>query len=117
MTFELFRQAVFTLAVAPSLYYVVCVVAAIFYQRRRPSDVPKFLPPISLLKPVRGLDRHGYENFASYCCLDYPRYEILFCVDEQQGLAVPVIEAVMREHPHIDARLLVGAQLLGVNPR
>jgi len=117
MTLELLQQAVLVLAFGPSLYYLSCVVAAFLYRRRPPWAPPDYLPPISILKPVRGLDRQAYENFASYCRLDYPQYELLFCVEDQQDPAVPAIERVIRDHPQVAARLLVGAEPLGVNPK
>jgi ceramide glucosyltransferase len=117
MTLESLRWAVLVLALGPFAYYLFCIAAALLFQRRPAGSRPDFLPPISILKPVRGLDRDAYENFASYCRVDYPQYELLFCVDDPRDSAVPVIERVIRDHPQVAARLLVGAEPLGVNPK
>ena len=65
------------LAVAPLAYYLLslyCVVAYFHELRKSPPLNSAYLPPVSILKPVRGVDREAYENFASYCRLDYPEY-------------------------------------------
>jgi len=110
------RDAVLLLAAAPLVYYMLATVAALrFFRRERARKLPNYTPPVSLLKPVRGLDFGTYENFASFCRLDYPEYEILFAVNDECDPAVPVIEQVMAEFPGRRVRLLVGAEDLGAN--
>src|SRR6266436_7841409 len=110
------RDAVLLLAAAPLVYYMLATVAALrFFRRERARKLPNYTPPVSLLKPVRGLDFGTYENFASFCRLDYPEYEILFAVNDECNPAMPVIEQVMAEFPGRRIRLLVGAEDLGAN--
>ncbi len=110
------RDAVLLLAAAPLVYYMLATVAALrFFCRERARKLPNYTPPVSLLKPVRGLDFGTYENFASFCRLDYPEYEILFAVNDECDPAMPVIEQVMAEFPGRRVRLLVGAEDLGAN--
>src|SRR5207249_8369730 len=74
------------LAAAPLAYYLLslyCVVDYFHELRKSPPLNSEYLPPVSILKPVRGVDREAYENFASYCRLDYPEYEIIFAVDRK----------------------------------
>jgi len=110
------RDAVLLLAAAPLVYYMLATVAALrFFRGERARELPNYTPPVSLLKPVRGLDFGSYENFASFCRLDYPKYEILFAVNDERDPAVPVIEQIIAEFPERRVRLLVGAEDLGAN--
>jgi ceramide glucosyltransferase len=110
------RYAVLLLAAAPLAYYVLATLAALrFFRRERARELPNYTPPVSLLKPVRGLDFGSYENFASFCRLNYPEYEILFAVNDVRDPAVPVIQRVIADFPQRRIRLLVGAEHLGTN--
>lgn len=113
---SIWRAAILVLAVVPLAYYVVAIVAAIrFFRRERAKVLPDFQPPVSVLKPVRGVDFGTYENFASFCRQNYPEYEILFCVNELSDPAVPVIQKVMADFPKRRIRILSSAPQFGTN--
>ena len=95
MLLHTFYWIALVLAAAPLAYYLLslhCVVCYFRELRKSPPLKSSYSPPVSILKPVRGVDHEAYENFASYCRLDYPEYEIIFAVAEPDDLAVPVIE-------------------------
>lgn len=114
------RGLVVVLACAPPVYYLLSIYCAYgFFSRKRDDSPPSrpYLPPISVLKPVRGLDREAYENYASFCEQDYPQYEILFAVSDADDPAIPVIEQVVHNYPERSVRLLIGAPRLGSNSK
>ena len=75
------------------------------YDRRFPTKGNA--PPVSIIKPTKGVDQSALDNFRSFCEQDYPNdYEILFCVEGSSDPSVPVIRRIMQEYPDIDVRLL-----------
>jgi len=92
------RWIILILATGPIVYGLMSLYAVVSYFRGLRKMVPRrdvFSPPVSILKPVRGADNGAYENFASYCQLDYPEYEILFCAryETDLGLAIALLSA------------------------
>jgi len=113
---SVWRYAILLLAAAPLVYYALAMLAALrFFKRERARVLPNYAPPVSVLKPVRGVDFGSYENFASFARQDYPDYEILFAVNDDADPAVPLIRRIIEEFPERRIRLLVGAEHLGAN--
>ncbi len=112
----MWRDAVLLLALAPLVYYALATLAALrFFGRERARQLPNYTPPVSVLKPVLGVDFGSHENFASFCRQEYTNYEILFAVNNDGDPAVPVIRRIIAEYPERKIRLLVGAEHFGAN--
>jgi ceramide glucosyltransferase len=109
----------FTAAI-PFIFYSLAVYSSsrYFWQSRNQSGKNlDFTPPVSNLKPVRGLDPDAYENFASFCRQDYPEYELIFCVADQGDPSVPVIQKLMRDFPGRQIRLLYSTGHTAINDK
>jgi ceramide glucosyltransferase len=106
-------------AAIPAIYYflVLFSTARFFLTSRKENDAaPPYTPPVSCLKPIRGLDVEAYENYASFCRQDYPDYEILFCVDENDP-AVPVLQKLVKDFPDRRISLLFGSGRDAINDK
>ena len=78
-----------------------------FFQPTTKPRAPGFTPPVSILKPIKGVDVQAYENFASFCRQDYPHFEVIFGVADRADPVVPIVERLKRENPSCPIRLLV----------
>ena len=75
-------------------------------RRRKPGpDLDR--PPISILKPLAGIDVGLEKNLESFFQFDYPKYEIIFSVHSITDPAVDTAKRVMAKYPAIPARLIV----------
>jgi ceramide glucosyltransferase len=107
-----FRDALLCVAAIPFIYYGIALFSSWrFFARSSgaPRGQSAFSPPVSILKPVRGLDPEAYQNFVSFCRQDYPVYEIVFCVGDRSDPVLPIIQKVIADFPQQDIRVLFGS--------
>jgi ceramide glucosyltransferase len=74
-------------------------------------------PPVSILKPLKGLDDNLYDNLESFCRLDYPAYEIIFALQSWNDPACKVARKIKDKHPDIDISLQIEDMEAGLNPK
>jgi ceramide glucosyltransferase len=118
MLWMVIRDALLLLALASFAYYLIAIIAARrFFRAREATSSANFTPPLSILKPIYGLDRETYQNYASFCLQDYPDYEILFCVSDDRDPAIAVIAELARNFPDRKIKLIVGSEPLGVSDK
>ena len=106
------RTALLGIAAIPFIYYGIAVFSCLRFFLAASSKLDasnEFLPPVSNLKPVRGLDPDAYENFASFCRQDYPDYEILFCVGDTNDPSLPVLQRLIDDFPQTRIRIIIGS--------
>ncbi|VDQ08886.1 unnamed protein product [Trichobilharzia regenti] len=74
-------------------------------------------PGVSILKPLSGKDPNLEKNLLSFFEMDYPTYELLFCISDKEDPAYELVERLITQHPHIDAQLILAKDLFGINPK
>jgi ceramide glucosyltransferase len=87
------------------VYSLLSIVAAFRYLRVHPPAVD-WTEPISILKPLAGLDDRLEANLRTFFGQDYPVFEILFAVREFSDPAARVVERLQGEYPHVPTRLI-----------
>jgi len=105
----------FALCLSAIFYYCYAIYTAIDFFSCTTKIEPDFHPPITILKPVCGLDSDDYENLASFCQQDYPEYQIIFGVRDGQDPSVDVIKEIISKFPDIDIQLIVSDRIIGTN--
>ncbi len=88
-----------------------------FFRERREENEPResWLPPATVLKPLKGLDRELYENLDSFCRQDYPRFQLVCAVADAKDPAATVVRRLQAEHPGMDIELVVDSRTYGTN--
>jgi len=77
----------------------------------------QLLPPVSIVRPVCGLEPFSAETLQSTFELDYPEYEVIFCVQRKSDPIIPLIENLLAKQPAGRGRLLVGDDPISPNPK
>jgi ceramide glucosyltransferase len=110
---------ILAIAAIPFIYYLLALYSTVRFftvTRCEAATSHGFLPPVSCLKPIKGLDEDAYENYASFCRQDYPQYEIVFCVDRDDP-ALPLLEKLIADFPERQIRLLFGSGRNAINDK
>ena len=117
---QIVTTAVLVLALLPFVYYLLslfCVVGHFRGVRKAAAAKMPFMPAVSIVKPVRGLDHEAYENYASFCRLDYPEYELVFAVSDGDHQVCTVIEKLRADFPACTIRMITEVPCLGSNDK
>jgi ceramide glucosyltransferase len=88
------------------VYCILQVIAAMRYLNIRPPQLEP-AEPISILKPLAGLDLDLESNLRTFFEQDYPAFEILFAVRHEQDPAANVVSRLQREYPNVPSRLVI----------
>lgn len=94
---------------------------AIAFLRLRRSDrrtaLLDVLPPVTIVRPVRGIEAFSRETAVSGLELDYPRYVTIFCVADADDPIIPLIEELIGLYGAQKVRLIVGDVAVSANPK
>ena len=99
-----------------SLAVVAISSAAGEYYLRRPV-LPGPTPPVSILKPLKGLDDGLWENLLAFCDQEYPEFELLFGAEDPGDPALALARRLQRARPDVAIRVVVCSGQRGRNPK
>ncbi len=105
------------LAAVASLVQVSSIALVIGKFRRSRAGAVDESVPVSILRPVCGVENFIEETLRSTFHLDHPNYEIVFCVAEADDPVIPIVRALVAAYPHVEARLLIGNSTASRNPK
>ena len=101
-----------------ALHVFSAAIAAVRCRRGgRSVPVPAAAPPVAIVQPLCGVEPFSKETLASIFALDYPDYEIVFCVADAADPIAPIARRAMAAHPQIASRLLTGDDRVSANPK
>ncbi|WP_414581237.1 glycosyltransferase [Scytonema sp. PCC 10023] len=117
----------FSLSIVDFLLLILCLSAVLFYGYgiyaaiaffRYPYPVnSSFHPPITVLKPICGLDGDAYKNLAFCCQQNYPNYQIIFSVRDPLDSGIAVVKQIIQDFPKVDIQLVVSDRTIGTNAK
>ncbi|MGA7560564.1 MAG: bacteriohopanetetrol glucosamine biosynthesis glycosyltransferase HpnI [Terriglobales bacterium] len=97
-------------------YFLSALGLASFLSDRRKAPLRTTqLPPVSILKPLRGVDPEIWESFCSHCEQDYPGFQVIFGVSDPADPAIEVVRKLQAKYPHRKIELIVCNRVLGTN--
>ncbi len=95
-------------------------IAAVSYRLRRKRPKVKTglqMPSVALLRPVCGLENFLEDSLRTSFTLSYRKLELIFCIDDEDDPAIPLVRRLITENPQSNARLLLGRDRIGANPK
>lgn len=85
------------------------------YEVRSPGR--ESTPPVSILKPLQGISPELKGNLATFCNLDYPEYELIFCVEKKDDPALKAVTELQAECPGAKIKIAAQDPHQGYNPK
>src|SRR6202795_1569561 len=82
---------------------------------KQPPLPPTQLPPVSVLKPLKGIDPEIWESFCSHCEQEYPKFQLIFGVSDAADPAIDVVRKLQAKYPNLPIELIVCDRILGTN--
>ena len=116
-------RSLFTaVATAAGVFALLFAAASAFFGSRflrglRRREAATSLPPVTVIKPLKGAEGPLYENLASFCRQEYPCFQLVFCLQSPDDPALGVVTRLKREFPEVDMEVVVSKNRVGYNPK
>ncbi|HMK59552.1 MAG TPA: ceramide glucosyltransferase [Dissulfurispiraceae bacterium] len=105
------------LAYALQVWAVRCRAAHTPLLAGEEKSSPRLFPSVSILKPLKGLDDNLFDNLESFCRLDYPEYEIICSLQNENDPACKVARHIKEKYPEKDITVHIERCVSGLNPK
>ncbi len=122
LTVRFLLESVAAIGTAGSLFfYFLCALSLASFlrdRRRKLKQAPlpeSRLPPVSILKPLKGVDPEIWESFCSHCEQEYPQFQLIFGVSDPGDPAIEVVHKLQAKYPNLPIELIVCDPVLGTN--
>ena len=108
----MFLLALLAIAVFGTLtstaFLVLVLLGSWRFARKRKGfrAAPAYFPPVSVLKPVHGLEPNLEENLESFFRQDFPDFELIFCARQASDPGLQMAQRLSRKHPNVKVRIL-----------
>src|SRR5260221_4852979 len=122
LTVRFLLESVAAIGTAGSLiFYFLCALSlasSLGDRRKKLKHAPLQkggLPPVSILKPLKGVDPEIWESFCSNCEQDYPQFQLIFGVSDPGDPAIEVVHKLQAKYPNLPIELILCDRVLGAN--
>ncbi len=103
-----------TLASLAFYFLAACGLLSFLKQNRREPNQAS-LPPVSILKPLKGIDPEIAESFRTHAEQNYPDFELIFGASDSSDPACDVVRKLQEKYPTRIIKLIVCDHILGTN--
>jgi len=93
------------------------IMVALFRLSQRGTNFAEHGEGVSVIRPLCGIENFIEDTLRSTFKLDYPCYEIIFCVADDHDPVISVVERLIKANHTISARLLIGNHPISANPK
>ena len=97
-----------------SIFLIMTLVAAARFRRHARHAAAQALatpdsslPPVTILKPVHGMEEKLEKNLESFFQQDYPEYEIIFGGRDAENPALKIAQRVRARYPQIKSKIVL----------
>ena len=115
---SLFQWVCLVPVLGGSVYAVLCLLALLRFRTQNAPSLPlpfSDWPPVTLLKPLCGLEKNQRMNLRSACLQDYPEYQVIFSVQDPDDPVMPLLKEIQREFGPEKVSLVVENRQAGPN--
>lgn len=113
---EIFSFAACVLVGLSFCYVVLAILGVVrFGMKLKAAPTPSSFSPVTMLKPLCGMEAGLADNLRSFCRQDYDTFQIVFGVRDQNDPSIAVIDKITEEFPEHDITLVVDDRIIGTN--